>query len=110
MSLPFEQSAQPAAEYDQKINAAPPLVKELSARNLEKFRVRYASYVAEHATFRAGVAVVLGGSTALLRYKDPFGPGTFEYKKLPHGFELRSKLMVEGEQFWVIYGPDPHGK
>jgi hypothetical protein len=48
---------------------------------------------AQFAIFKTAIAIVRDRENALSTSVDPFGNGQFEYTKMPHGFELRSKLL-----------------
>jgi hypothetical protein len=47
------------------------------------------------AMLLAAIAVAEGGPEKLKDIKDPFGTGPFEHRTLEHGFELKSKLILE---------------
>jgi hypothetical protein len=57
------------------------------------------------ALLKAAVAVARDGQGALAKHPDPFGQGPFEYKALPQGFELRSKLTLDGQPISLTVGP-----
>jgi hypothetical protein len=52
----------------------------------------------------AAIAVVEGGPEKLAAIKDPFGDGPFGFRKLEEGFELSSKLQVEGKPVGLVIG------
>jgi hypothetical protein len=56
------------------------------------------------ALFKAALAVVQGGPAKLKDIKDPFGDGTFEYRALDKGFELKSKLLYGGKPVTLTVG------
>jgi hypothetical protein len=58
------------------------------------------------AMLLAGIAVAEGGPEKLEDIKDPFGTGPFEYRALEHGFELKSKLIVEDQPVTLRIGRD----
>ncbi|MCY2954292.1 MAG: hypothetical protein NTU53_20350 [Planctomycetota bacterium] len=58
------------------------------------------------AMLKAAAAVVLEGPESLKRTADPFGAGSFEYRKLQKGFELKSKLEFDGKPVVLIVGQD----
>jgi hypothetical protein len=91
----------PAAQAKQSANPVarvmlPATTKIVDAR--DRYRARF-------AMFRAAVAVVRDGQGALAKHPDPFGSGPFEYKALPQGFELRSKMTYEGKPVTLTVGP-----
>jgi len=59
---------------------------------------------ARMAMLLAAVAVVESGPEKLTEIKDPFGDGPFEYKALDQGFELKSKLLFEGQPVTLVIG------
>ena len=52
---------------------------------------------AQISLLRAAIAFDQGGPDQLKTIKDPFGAGPFEYRPLDHGFELKSKLLFQGQ-------------
>lgn len=57
------------------------------------------------AMLQAAIAVRQGGREKLATVPDPFGQGEFTYRERPHGFELESKLVVEGKSVTLVVGP-----
>jgi hypothetical protein len=57
------------------------------------------------AMLRAAVAMAEGGPNALKNSKDPVGGAAFEYHTTPNGFELRSKLTIDGKSVTLTVGP-----
>jgi len=85
------QSANPVAHA-----ILPALEKVVDARDRARARL---------ALLKAAIAVVRDGQGALAQHPDPFGSGSFEYKALPQGFELRSKLVIKGEPVTLVVEP-----
>ena len=56
------------------------------------------------ALFNAALAVVQGGPDKLKDIKDPFADGPFEYRALDKGFELKSKLLFNGQPVSLTVG------
>jgi hypothetical protein len=56
------------------------------------------------ALFNAALAVVQGGPDILKDIKDPFGDGPFKYRALDKGFELKSKLLFNGQSVLLTVG------
>ena len=50
------------------------------------------------------IAVAESGPNKLEEIKDPFGSGPFEYRPLEKGFELKSKLLFEGQPVTLTVG------
>lgn len=59
--------------------------------NFDRFREAEARAEIRFALFRAAVAVAADGPDEVKKYRDPYGDGPFDYRKLEGGFELRSK-------------------
>jgi hypothetical protein len=58
------------------------------------------------AMFQAALAVVDGGPERAKSFLDPFGEGPFEYRPLPGGFELRSRLVFKAKPVTLMVGSD----
>ena len=71
---------------------------------LKPIRVPTAAHEAREAMLRTAVDVVLNGPDAAKRSHDPFGDGPFEYRRLPSGFELRSRLRTRAGPAKLIVG------
>lgn len=107
----------------EKITDLPPAEQDV---RLDEMKQRYKSYAlamtllpdqnkvfatrrrwqARHAMLDAAVAVQREGEAVLKdkKYADPFGDGPFESAKSGNGFELRSKLVVEGKPVTLTAG------
>jgi hypothetical protein len=59
---------------------------------------------ARAAMLLAAIAVVEGGPEKLAGIKDPYGDGPFAYRALGEGFELTSKLVVDGKPVTLTVG------
>ena len=68
---------------------------------------RETSTAATSPGLKAAIAVARGGPDKVKDFRDPFGDGPFEYKALPQGFELRSKLQFRGEPVVLQVGQPP---
>jgi hypothetical protein len=71
---------------------------------IDNIRAKQQRLQARMAMLLAGVAFVEGGAAKLNQIKDPFGSGPFEYKALEPGFELKSKLLYEGQPVTLVIG------
>ncbi|MFO0898857.1 MAG: hypothetical protein U0836_15645 [Pirellulales bacterium] len=60
---------------------------------------------ARRAMLQAAIAVQQGGREKLASMPDPFGAGEFTYRERPGGFELVSKLVIEGKPVTLVVGP-----
>jgi hypothetical protein len=45
---------------------------------------------------QAAIVVAQGKPERLKGFRDPYGDGPFSYRRVERGFELRSKLTLEG--------------
>jgi hypothetical protein len=102
VALPRDQflAQWPDLEKRQSANATakamlPSVIKVVDAR--DRYRARF-------AMLKAAIAVARDGQAALAKHPDPFGRGPFEYKALPKGFELQSKLTLDGKPVGLIVG------
>jgi hypothetical protein len=71
-------------------------------KNVREARDRH---TATWALFRAAIAVQRDGEKSLASFKDPFGKGPFEYRKLAGGFRLTSHLNFRGKLVELTVGP-----
>jgi len=60
--------------------------------SVSNLRQAEAQTVARRAMFRTGLEILINGNDEIQRSRDPFGNGPFEYRKIPEGFELISRL------------------
>jgi hypothetical protein len=102
VALPREQflAQWPELEKRQSANATakamlPSVIKVVDARDC---------YRARFEMLKAAIAVAREGQAALAKHPDPFGHGPFEYKALPKGFELHSKLTLDGRPVGLTVG------
>jgi hypothetical protein len=59
---------------------------------------------AQMAILKAALAVVQGGPEKVKEFRDPFGDGSFEYRRLDTGFELKSKLLFKDQPVTLTVG------
>jgi hypothetical protein len=100
----------PPQEFDAKYpafveraEAASPVAKLLSPAMQKVVAAQRHSQVRTEMLL-AAIAVIERGPEKLASIKDPFGDGPFEYRKLDSGFELSSKLQVEGKPVTLVIG------
>lgn len=93
----------PLPEFDRRIDAlnqammkdCPNLAPAL-APAMAKVRYQEARVQAHRAMLKAAIAFALDGPEGLSKIKDPFGDGPFEYREIGNGFQLKSKLLIDG--------------
>jgi hypothetical protein len=90
-------------EFARKAKAANPLAGYVLP-NMGKFAPAERRARARMALFKAALAVVQGGPDKLKDIPDPFGAGPFEYRALDKGFELKSKLLANGQPVTLVVG------
>jgi hypothetical protein len=90
-------------EFAKRASAANPIA-ELLLPAMDKVIATQRRSEARMAMLMAAIAVVEGGPEKLADIKDPFGDGPFEYCKLDDGFELKSKLVHEGQPVTLVIG------
>jgi hypothetical protein len=102
--------ALPKAEFDAKF---PEFLRRIKAANqlagallpaVDQLLAKEHRHEARMAMLLAGIAVAEGGEGKLKEIKDPFGTGPFEYRALDQGFELKSKLLYEGQPVTLVIG------
>jgi hypothetical protein len=102
-ALPNDQFDAQYPAFKQKTKADHPLAALLLPA-IDQLRAKQQRQQARMAMLLAGIAVVESGQEKLKEIKDPFGPGPFEYRALDKGFELKSKLLFEGQPVTLTIG------
>ncbi len=54
---------------------------------------------------QTAIAIQLNGPEQIATIKDPLTGTPFEYRKLPDGFELKSKGSLRGKPISLIFAP-----
>jgi len=103
VALPNNQFDEQYPAFKQKTKAEHP-VAALLIPAIEQVRAKEQRQQARMAMLMAGIAVVESGPDKLKEIKDPFGKGPFEYRALDKGFELKSKLLFEGQPVTQTFG------
>jgi len=103
IALPNDEFDTQYPKFKQKTEAAYPLAGVLLPA-LNKVRSKEHRNQARSAMLMAAIAVAQDGPAKLKDIKDPFGDRPFEYRALDKGFELKSKLIFEGEPVTLIVG------
>jgi hypothetical protein len=103
-------AALPPAEFDaqfpsfkKRTKAANPLAGTLLP-SIDQLLAKERRNTVRMEMLLAAVAVAEGGVDKLKDIKDPFGSGPFEYRALEKGFELKSKLLFEGQPVTLTVG------
>lgn len=104
LALPHDQFQPQFTALMQKAKAANPLAGLLLPA-LDKVIAAEHRTRARMALFKAALAVAQKGPDALQTIVDPFGQGPFEYRARPQGFELKSKLLYQGQPVTLTVGP-----
>jgi hypothetical protein len=102
-ALPNDQFDIQYPPFKQKTKAEHPLAALLLPA-IDQIRSKEQRAQARMAMMLAGIAVVESGPEKLKDLKDPFGSGPFEYRALDKGFELKSKLLFEGQPVTLVIG------
>lgn len=108
LALPKNEFDMQYPDFKQRIEAAHPLAR-LYLPAVDKVRATDNRNQARIAMLLAAIAVVQDGPEKLKDIKDPFGTGPFEYRALDEGFELKSKLLHEGQQVTLTIGQRKKG-
>lgn len=101
--LPPDQSDKGLKELAQKAKESGPMASILFPSFSKAVETDRYAHVQE-AMLRAAIQVQHNGVDSLKTIKDPFGDGAFTYRKLPGGFELRSKFVYKGEPATLTVG------
>jgi len=102
-ALPNEQFDVQYPVFKQKTKSEHPLAALLLPA-IDQLRAKEQRQQARMAMLLAGIAVAESGPEKLKEIKDPFGAGPFEYRALDKGFELKSKLLYEGQPVTLAIG------
>lgn len=100
----------PQAQFDAEYPAFKQKTKEklplagLLLPALDKVRGKLQRHEARMQMTLAAIAYVEGGEAMLKTVPDPFGAGPFEVRALDKGFELKSKLVFEGQPVTLVVG------
>jgi hypothetical protein len=102
-ALPPDEFAPQYAAFKQRTKA------EFAAAGLllpaiDQLKAKEDRHTARMAMLLAAIAYVEGGQAKLNPLKDPFGSGPFALRQLDKGFELKSKLMYEGQPVTLVVG------
>jgi hypothetical protein len=100
-ALPNDQFDAQYPAFKQKIKAEKP-VAALLLPSIEMLRSKVQRNDARMGMVLAAIAVVESGPEKLKEIKSPLGP--YEYRALDKGFELRSKLIYEGQPVTLTVG------
>lgn len=102
--------ALPQPEFDARY---PKFKEDATAKNpvvgvllpsVDKVLAKDHRHRARFALLFAAIAVAQDGPEKLKEIHDPYGDGPFEYKALDRGFELKSKLIIEGQRVTLVAG------
>ena len=103
LALPKDQFDAQYPEFKEKTKATNPLFSLLLPA-VDQVRAKEFRNQARAAMLLAATAVAESGPEKLKEIKDPFGTGPFEYRVLDPGFELKSKLLFEGQPVTLTVG------
>ncbi len=103
IALPPDEFAKQYPQFKEKTEAANPLAATLLPA-IDKVRNVDHRNRARVVMLLAAIAVAQDGPDALKNFKDPFGDGPFEYRRLDPGFELKSKLLYDDKPVTLTVG------
>ena len=101
---PPEETGPALDAFGARYSQAAPIVRRL-VPDPRQAASQEARRKAEQALFLAAITVVRNGRGALKTTKDPYSDGPFGYDVLVDGFQLRSKLAVNGAPVILKCGP-----
>jgi hypothetical protein len=96
----------PPDEFAKKTKAMQGPLAEQLLPSITRTGYLQAQARAKTAMLKAAIKVQLKGPDALKSIKDPYGDGPFRYRATKKGFELRSKLRVDGRPVTLTVGPE----
>jgi hypothetical protein len=102
LSLPPEQARAQLAALHEKMKANP--FAKLILPTYTRVYDAHARTAARAAMLKAAVAIAAGGAEKVKDSRDPYDHGAFEHAALPQGFELKSKLTVDGKPVTLRVG------
>jgi hypothetical protein len=105
LALPYNQVRPRLDEINKKVQANP--IAKALLPNYDKVVDTEARAQCRLAMLKAAIAVAKGSPDKVKDFPDPYGDGPFEYKALPQGFELRSKLQFRGDPVILQVGQPP---
>jgi DNA-binding FadR family transcriptional regulator len=105
LALPYNQIRPRLDEISKKAQANP--IAKAILPNYDKVVDTEARAQCRLAMLKAAIAVAKGGPDKVKDFPDPYGDGPFEYRGLPQGFELRSKLQFRGDPVVLQVGQPP---
>ena len=100
-AMPNDQFDAQYPAYKEKVKAQFPLTA-LLLPSIDSLRAKEQRHQARMGMLLAGIAVAESGPEKLMELKSPFGP--YEYRALDKGFELKSKLLYEGQPVTLTIG------
>ena len=103
LELPYAEFEAKYPAFKDETKAAQPLA-EVIVPDVHQLLAKERRSQARLAMLLAAVAVAESGSDKLNEFRDPFGEGPFEYRPLEHGFEMKSKLLYEGQPVTLTVG------
>jgi hypothetical protein len=103
VALPKDQFDAQFPAFKEKTKAANPLAGTVLPA-VDQILAKEHRNQARFAMLLAAIAVTESGPDKLQEFKDPFGNGPFEHRKLDNGFELKSKLHFEGQPVTLVAG------
>lgn len=102
-ALPKEEFEARYPKFKERAKGDNPVVGVLLPA-IDKVLEKEHRHKARFALLFAAIAVAQDGPEKLKEIKDPYGNGPFEYKELERGFELKSKLLFEGQPVTLTAG------
>jgi hypothetical protein len=103
MALPPDQFGPRHDALEKKLKDANPMARLLLPAGAKVVAAQWRGE-ARMAMLKAAVAVAQGGPDKVKTIRDPFGQGPFEYRELPGGFELKSKLTYQDKPVTLTVG------
>ena len=106
LGMPFQASFAPVQTLETKRQAASPLARAMMP-SLRTARLAAAASETRVEMLFAAAAIRAEGPKAATKFNDPHAQGPFEYREIPGGFELESKLVVNNNPLRLVCRASP---
>jgi hypothetical protein len=100
LALPFDQSLAPVQRWETKREKASPLAR-LMVPPMKTYRAAVAAAGTRVEMLRVAALVRADGPAAAADAREPHTDGTFKYREIPGGFEIESRMVVNGQALKV---------
>jgi hypothetical protein len=109
LAMPFDQSENATAAFEKNLSRGNPvgclLLEDRDGQcRLSAIRRSEAEAETRLAMLKVAMAIVADGTPGLESSPDPYGGRPFDYRPSHGGFELKSRLTIEGQPLVITFG------